>query len=86
MTIISLKSKGQTTEVKCLTKDTPAQGKSVNLDKFFDLKEDSITSNFCILGRSNAIYRSFTFFPLELLDILLSLENEELSATDTLRH
>ena len=83
--IIGLKSKDQLAEVRYLTKDTPAQGKSVNLDKFFNIKEDSVVLEVISFSQLISMYCSFTLFPIELLDILLGMNEEDLSAAEVIK-
>ena len=78
--IVGIKGKGTPVEIKDLQKETLSKGKVPHLDKIFDMEENLQALSFCLLSNTVAKYRSYMFYPLEILDILEEIDHDDWSA------
>ena len=64
--------KGAAVEVKDLTKEQVSSGKVANLEKLLDAIENLSITTICPLRCNNMSFRSFTFCPSKILELLIN--------------
>jgi len=68
-----------------LNKEMLSKGKAPKLDRLFDVSELSDMSAVCSLSTLIVMFRSFTFCPIEVLDIIIELDQDDWTVEKILR-
>ena len=84
--IIRLTDKGSPTEIKNLYIEELSKGKVPHLDKLLDIQEDSNMKQLCSLQYNNKSFYSYTFCPLELIEIIKEIDQDDLQMETLLRN